>query len=86
MSKKNKKKQEKIIYYDDNSTIADMSSVTDIKGGKKRNDNSRPQSTAREKWATYCAAVKKMIFPMMVVLAVLAGLYIFLMLLTGNLF
>ena len=83
---KNKKKKEKIIYYDDNSTIADMSSVTDVKGHKKHDEYSRPTSSFREKWATYFAAVKKMIFPMMVVLAVLLGLYLFMMLITGNLF
>ena len=83
--KKSNKKKQKVIYYDDNSPIADMSSVTDISGRKKRNPEQKPRSTAKEKWTTYFEAVKRMVFPMMVVLAVLLGLYILIMLLTGNL-
>lgn len=95
MSDKKKKKKEKVIYYDDNSTISDMSGV---KGGisfhsakkeeKKENhsfiDQPKPPSTAREKFRTYFAAVKMMILPMLVVLAVLGILYVILMLLSGG--
>lgn len=83
--KKSKQKKQKVVYYDDNSPIADMSSVTDIAGRKKRSTDVKPKSTAKEKWTTYFTAVKKMIFPMMVVLAVLLGLYLLIMLLIGNL-
>ena len=97
MSDKKKKKKEKVIYYDDNSTISDMSGV---KGGisfrsakkeeekEKENhsfiDQPKPPSTAREKFRTYFAAVKMMILPMLVVLAVLGLLYVILMLLSGG--
>lgn len=90
MSKKNKKKQkqkqkkEKIVYYDDNSTIADMSQVTDVKGRKKRQTNDKQQSTAKEKWATFFTAMKKMVLPCAIVLTVLLAVYIILLLITGQ--
>lgn len=96
MAKKNKNKtqkepKEKIIYYDDNSTIADMSNV----GRKKPNANAntptdptmrkvKPYSTAKDKWKTYWDAVKMMILPMFIVLGVLAVLYLFMMFLLGG--
>ena len=84
MSKKQKKQKEKIVYYDDNSPIADMSSVN--KTGKKQPPPPpRVQSTAREKWNTYWGAVKKMFMPMMFVLLVIGILYFFTMCLGGNL-
>ena len=57
-----KKKKEKIKYYDDNSTIADMSNVgrkrripttSEQKGGK-------PPSSFKDKWTTYWETVKMM--------------------------
>ena len=78
-----KKKKEKIIYYDDNSTIVDMSSVN-RKGEPKKPQPARRQSTARQKWETYWAAVKTMFLPMLVVLAILCVLYLLLMWLGGN--
>ena len=62
-----KKKKEKVIYYDDGSTIVDMQGVT--RDGKKKHP----------------LAVKRMIVPMVVVLIVLGILYLFLMLIGGNL-
>lgn len=67
MSKKKNKKQngdkDKIVYIDDNSTIADMS------GTKKRySSEPKKQSTAKEKVRTYFAVVKRMIIPMLVTL------------------
>ncbi len=88
MSKKqNKPKKEKIIYYDDNSTIADMSKVT--KGRKKPNpapQKSDPYTYSRttSKWRTYWNAVKMMFIPMSVVLLVLCILFFLLMLIGGN--
>lgn len=82
MSKK-KKKKEKVIWYDDGSTIADMSNVTKI-GQKTPSQKTQPQprriSTAKEKWRTYWKAVKMMLMPMCVVLLIIAVLYLLLML------
>ena len=78
-----KKKKEKIIYYDDNSTIADMSNVT--RNGKPQ--ASRPprvKSTFREKWDTYWSAVKMMIMPMCIALLIIAVLYFAVMFAAGN--
>ena len=82
---KEKKKKEKVIYYDDNSTLVDMSSVT--RGGKKQpSQENRRRSTFGEKWRTYWDAVKTMLIPTGFVLTVLLGLYLLIMLITGNLF
>ena len=81
---KNKAKKEKIIYNDDNSTIADMSSVN--KSGKKQPPPPpKIRSTAKERWKTYWSAVKMMFVPMLFVLGVLVVLYLFTMCCTGNL-
>jgi hypothetical protein len=83
MSKKNKK--DKIVYYDDGSTISDMSSVNK-KGQKQDPPMPRRQSTASEKWRTYWHAVKMMIVPMCLALAVIGVLYLLIMLMSGNVF
>ena len=80
-----KKKKEKVIYYDDGSTIHDMSQVNH-KGEKKNPPPPRVQSTYKEKWRTYWAAVKSMLMPLCVGLSILLILYLFMMLITGNLF
>lgn len=74
---KKKKNKEKVIYYDDNSTIADMSNVTRI-GQRKPNPPPVPRrrSTFKEKWRTYWSAVKMMLFPMFMVLLALGILYL----------
>ena len=77
-----KKKKEKIIYYDDNSTIADMSSVT--KNGKKEPQRPKVQSTFRDQWKTYWSAVKMMLLPMCIALSALAIIYLVIMLTSGN--
>ncbi|MBR1867308.1 MAG: hypothetical protein IJ800_01865 [Clostridia bacterium] len=77
MSKKNKKdKKEKIVYYDDGSTIADMSAVN--KYGKKdeRPRSPKKNSTFKEKWNTYWDAVRLMVIPMFIVLGFLLVLYL----------
>ena len=79
-----KKKKEKIIYYDDNSTLVDMSSVT--RNGKKAPPRQpRIQSTFREKWTTYWSSVKMMFGPMCIALLALAIIYLVVMLTSGNL-
>lgn len=81
MSKK--KKKEKIIYYDDGSTISDMSSVN-RKGEKKEPPKPRYKSTFSDKWTTYWAAVKTMLFPLCIALCVIGILYLIMMLLAGG--
>ena len=83
MPRKNKKKKkkapkEKVIYYDDGSTVADMSNVR-APGERKKDKNSAPRSTARDKWNTYWAVVKKMVLPMLIALAVISVVFIILM-------
>ena len=78
-----KKKKEKIIYYDDNSTLVDMSEVT-RNGKKPKQQTAKPRSTASEKWQTYWSTVRTMFFPMLIVLAILFALYLLLMLVGGN--
>ena len=70
---KNKGKKEKVRYYDDGRTIADMSGVKDRRppGG----DPLRPRATAKQKWDTYWNAVKMMFGPMLVVLVGLCILF-----------
>jgi len=70
---KNKGKKEKVRYYDDGRTVADMSGVKDrrLPGG----DPLRPRATAKEKWDTYWNAVKMMFGPMLVVLVGLCILF-----------
>ena len=48
-----------MVYYDDNSTVADMSNVT----------------APREKWNTYWSSVKRMVGPMLIVLAVMTAIF-----------
>ena len=79
-----KKKKERIIYYDDNSTIADMSNVT--RSGKKQPPKPQKPPVGESKWQTYWAAVRMMIIPMFVALGVITILFLLLMGLTGNLF
>ena len=71
-----KEKKEKVRYYDDGRTIADMSNIQrGMFEGKKRNPL-QPRSTAKEKWKTYCTAVR-MTFPTMITfLTVICVLYI----------
>lgn len=76
---KKKEKKEKVRYYDDGRTIADMSGVKDrrLPGG----DPLRPRASAKEQWNTYWNAVKMMFGPMLVVLVGLCILYMILYLL-----
>ncbi len=70
-----KPKKEKVRYYDDGRTIADMSNV---RGGGPRLSSSNAakyRSTAKERWKTYFNAVKMMIGPMLVVIVGLGIAY-----------
>ena len=69
-----KKKKEKVVYYDDGSTISDMSGV---QGSKKPNKypTSRYQSTWKDKTKTFFEAMKMMIIPCIIALLVLSILF-----------
>jgi len=75
--KQEKKREQKVIYIDDNSTIVDMS-ATQGAGGK------RSKSTFREKLQTYFATVRKMILPMLITLLVFTLLFLLLMVFAGK--
>ena len=70
-----KEKKEKVRYYDDGRTIADMSGVT---GGSRLHDHNpyRPRGFYKEAWKTYWNAVKMMIGPMLIFIAVLGAAYL----------
>ena len=76
MGKKDKKKKEKVVYIDDGSTVADMSSIGGRKKEKKPNSapksTIRPRATFSEQWKTYTDAVKMMFLPMLAVLGIIA--------------
>jgi Cu/Ag efflux pump CusA len=78
MANKEKAKKQKTIYYDDNSSIADMSQVTSL-GRKKPQRTDKQQSTFKEKWKTYCAAVKSMLIPMFFTIAVISVVFLLLL-------
>ncbi len=78
-NRKEKQKKEKIIYIDDNSTVADMSNTRREKKEQKK------QSTFREKARTYFTVVKKMIFPMLVTLLALTIAYLVVLAVAGRL-
>ena len=71
-----KKKKEKVKYYDDGRTIADMSLVGNGKKFETDKDNFvRPRSTLGDMAKTYFKAVKSMLVPMFITLGVLAVLF-----------
>ncbi len=67
-----KPKKEKVRYYDDGRTIADMSNVS---GPRLSSNPNKYRSTAKERWNTYWTAVKRMFVPMLVVIVGLCILY-----------
>ena len=75
-----KERKVKVVYYDDGSTVVDMS-VTH-KGGKRPE---KQKSNFREKARTYFAVMKKMVVPMLCTLAGFTLVYILLLAITGNL-
>ncbi len=72
------KKEQKIVYIDDGSQIADMSAT------RRHGNAPRQKSTAREKIRTYFAVVKRMLIPMFCTLAAFALVYVILLALTGG--
>lgn len=90
-TKGQKPKKQKVTYYDDNSTIADMSGVgafgaqntTATPSASKKGGNvTKPRATFKEKWATYFAAVKTMFLPMIVVLIAICAFFLVLYLIS----
>ncbi len=67
-----KPKKEKVRYYDDGRTIADMSNVA---GPRLSSNPNRYRSSAKERWKTYWNAVKMMFVPMLVVIGALCIMY-----------
>ncbi len=87
---KNKEKKEKVVYYDDNSTISDMSNVQGAfnpilpkkngnQGNKSQGSKPKAPSRFKDKWNTYFTTVKMMLIPMFVVLGILLILYLAMM-------
>ncbi len=85
MAKKEKKKREKVIYIDDGRTIADMSglpqrgfgrSLSDARPKKEMSETEKQFYRSQPKWrdcvATYFAAVKMMILPMLATIGILS--------------
>jgi hypothetical protein len=70
-----KEKKEKVRYYDDGRTLADMSNVS---GGSRLHDHNpyRPKGFYKEVWKTYWNAVKMMIGPMLIFIAILLAAYL----------
>lgn len=66
-----KKKKEKITYIDDGRSFADMSGVKGGMNFSKKGTTASP----KEIWATYCAAVKMMFKPMLVVIGFICVIF-----------
>ena len=85
MSKKKKDapqkpKEQKIIYIDDGSTIADMSGTYKTRDGK-----APPRTTFREKMQTFFSVMKKMVLPCLVTLIAFTLVFLLFQCLAGNL-
>ncbi|MCD8205435.1 MAG: hypothetical protein LUD29_02325 [Clostridia bacterium] len=70
-----KPKKVKVTYYDDDSTIIDMS-YANRKGEKREPPPKRVRTPASSKWKTFWAAFKKMLIPMFVALIILAVIFL----------
>lgn len=75
--KKAKKKKEKVVYYDDGRTVADMSNVS-RRWSPSTRQTVRRKGRGREIWHTYWGAVRMMFGPMLAVIVVLIILYMIL--------
>ena len=83
MSKKDKKKKEKITYIDDGRTIADMSGT---RGGlfssSKKKERPKPTiSSQQTPFQTYWNAVRMMFVPMLVVIGIITVVFLLMRLL-----
>ena len=66
-----KKKKDKVTYYDDGRTIADMSGLNYGRKFSSKGTTSSP----KEIWKTYCMAVRMMFKPMLVVIGFLCVIF-----------
>lgn len=95
MAKKEKKKREKVTYIDDGRTIADMSnlptrgfgrSLSDARPKRELSETEKAFNRSRPAWrdhlATYFAAVKMMILPMLAVIGIICIAFLILYLLS----
>ena len=80
-------KEDKVVYYDDGSTIVDMSCIDDSR--KRKKDNKKIytttktiKSTPKEKMNTFFQAWKLMLLPTAIVLGILFILFLFFYLIT----
>ena len=73
-----KEKKVKVIYYDDGSTVADMS-------GTRKQKTPRQRATFKEQARTFLAVMKKMVIPMLATLAALTIVYIIILAAAGKL-
>ena len=69
-----KEKKEKVRYYDDGRTLADMSNVS---GGSRLHDHNpyRPKGFYKELWKTYWNAVKMMFLPMLATIGAICVIF-----------
>ena len=72
-----RKKEQKIVYIDDGSTVADMS-------GTRKQKTPRQKATFKEQAHTFFTVMKKMVVPMLITLLVLTIMYIGFLWATGN--
>ena len=73
-----KEKKVKVIYYDDGSTVADMS-------GTRKEKTPRQKATFKEQARTFFTVMKKMVIPMLATLAALTLVYIIILAAAGKL-
>ena len=76
-SQEPKEKKVKVIYYDDGSTVADMS-------GTRKEKTPRQKATFKEQAHTFFTVMKKMVIPMLATLAALTIVYIIILAAAGR--
>ena len=76
-----KKKEQKIVYIDDGSTVADMSGT--YRGG--RGKEPAPRTTFKEKMKTFFTVMRKMLLPCLVTLIAFTLVFLLFQCLAGNL-
>ncbi len=83
MSKKDKKKKEKVIYIDDGRTIADMSGTSGgMFSARKKKERTKPVISSRQTpFQTYWNAVRMMFVPMLVALGIITVAFLLMRLL-----
>ncbi|MCD8206782.1 MAG: hypothetical protein LUD72_02485 [Bacteroidales bacterium] len=70
-----KSKKVKVTYYDDDSTVIDMS-MANRKGIKKEPPPKRVASPRGSRWKTFWGAVRKMLIPMFIFIIILAVIFL----------